>query len=81
MSRIPENDHIRTIAIDLFDEIIAEMEAVLFDGADEVEHADAQADALEVVGEHDPKTVARALLISIADRLGDAALAARGETS
>jgi hypothetical protein len=75
--RIPENDHIRSIAINLVDEIIAEMEAALLDGADEMEHADAQADALEAVGEHDPKTVARALLIAIADNLPPARIARR----
>jgi hypothetical protein len=58
---------IRMIAIDLLDEIFAEAEDA------SPEHEDAQAAALEACGEggesRDPKRVARALIIAIADRL------------
>ena len=69
MSKIGDNVRIRTIAINLIDEIIAEFEAAFCDGIGEPEHAAAQAEALEMIGEHDPKMVARALLIAIADNL------------
>jgi hypothetical protein len=55
---------IRMIAIDLLDEIIAEARA------DELEHDSALADALALFGEgHDPKMLARALWVAIADHL------------
>jgi hypothetical protein len=60
--------HLREIAIDLLDEILAERRS------DGDEHDDAQGDALILFGDArlgDPKMVARALLIAIADRLSD----------
>ena len=64
---------IRMIAVDLLDEIVAEGEDALR-GIGEMEHHDAQGDALIEFGDgHDPKMVARLLMITIADRLGEAA--------
>jgi hypothetical protein len=55
---------IRMIAIDLLDEIIAEARV------DERKHDSALADALALFGEgHDPKMLARALWVAIADHL------------
>jgi hypothetical protein len=63
---------IRAIAHDLLDEIHAERNDAYNRGIDENEFDDAQADALELFGEgHDPKMLARALWIAIADRLSD----------
>lgn len=60
---------IRMIAIDLLDEIIAEGRDAL-NGINEEAHQDAQGTALEMFGEgHDPKMLARALIIAIADHL------------
>jgi hypothetical protein len=56
---------IRIIANDLLDEIQAER-----NHGDESEYDNAQADALALFGAgHDPKVVARALWVAIADRL------------
>jgi hypothetical protein len=62
---------IRLIAIDLLDEVLQEGRDAS-NGIDEWEYLDAQGTALEVFGEgHDPKMVVRALIIAIADRLGE----------
>jgi hypothetical protein len=62
---------IRLIAIDLLDEVLQEG-CDASNGIDELEYGDAQATALELFGEgHDPKMLARALIIAIADRLSD----------
>jgi len=64
-----ERAHIRMIAIDLLDEVLAEARDA-WNGIDEMEHYDAQGTALMMFGDgHDPKMVARALIIAIADRL------------
>jgi hypothetical protein len=63
------DDGKRLIAIDLLDEILAEGRDAQ-NGIDELKHYKAQAHALTLLGEgHDPKTLARALIIAIADRL------------
>jgi hypothetical protein len=67
-----ENAQIRMIAIDLLDEILVESRDA-WCGIDEMEHHCAQGDALMTFGDgHDPKMVARALIIAIADRLSAA---------
>ena len=64
-----EDSHLRMIAIDLLDEIFAEIRDAQ-NGIEEEAYGDAQADALRVIGEgHDPKTLARALIIAISDLL------------
>jgi hypothetical protein len=64
-----EDSHLRMIAIDLLDEILAEGRDAQ-NGINEEEHHDAQGTALEMFGEgHDPRMVARYLIIAIADRL------------
>ena len=64
-----ENAHIRMMAIDLLDEIFAEARDAS-NGIDEYEHCVKQGEALKLFGEgHDPKMVARALIIAIADHL------------
>jgi hypothetical protein len=59
------------VAIDLLDEIFTEANDA-WDGLAEQEHDDAQGDALMTFGDgHDPKLLARALIIAIADRLSN----------
>jgi hypothetical protein len=68
-----EYAQIRMIAIDLLDEILAEARDAQKGIGDEEEHQDAQGDALIALGDgHDPKMVARALIIAIGDRLSAA---------
>ena len=63
-----EDSHLRMIAIDLLDEIFAESQDA--QNGTEASHLRAQVDALHIIGEgHDPKTVARALIIAISDWL------------
>ena len=73
-----DSSHLRMIAIDLLDEVFAEGRDA-WKGINEMEHHDAQGDALMFFGEQrlrDPKTVARALIIAIADQLGRSRLPA-----
>jgi hypothetical protein len=59
-----DTSDLRIIAIDLLDEILAEERDAL-NGIEEEEHWRAQAGALAQFGEgHDPKILARALIIS-----------------
>ena len=69
MTADDDRSDIRMIAIDLLDEIIAEARDA-WNGINERAHLDAQGTALEMFGEgHDPKMLARALFIAIADHL------------
>jgi hypothetical protein len=64
-----KDSYLRMIAIDLLDEIFAESQDAQR-GIAESSHMKAQCDALHIIGEgHDPKTVARALIIAISDWL------------
>jgi len=67
---------IRMIAIDLLDETIDEIIAEA--RVDEREHDSALAEALALFGEgHDPKMLACALLVAIADHLRDGLIGRR----
>jgi hypothetical protein len=62
-----EHDALRMIAIDLIDEV--GMEAAAAWHIDDLEHFDAQGDALPLAEKNEPILLARVLLIAISDKL------------